>query len=102
MTIKTRISTRFKNIFENAAPRKEAPRFLVPYDGSPSSNAALREAIEMAQPRTRVVAVFLDVTPLSQEIEGRTTSNLMLSQAILTAAEVEWQLDGGYVGTRDV
>jgi nucleotide-binding universal stress UspA family protein len=88
MTIKTRITTRVRRTFERVPPRKHVLDYLVYYDGGPTSVAALREACEMAEPGTRVTAVFLDVVPQEHEITDDTPVNDMLAKAILAAATV--------------
>jgi hypothetical protein len=99
MTMKTRLATRVKHIFKSVAPRKTVPCYLVNYDGGPSSVAALREACEMARPGTRVVAVFLDVVPYTQEIEPTAPGHEMLAQAVLAAALVNARVYGMEIET---
>lgn len=99
MTIKTRLATQVKHIFESVTPRKTAPCYLVYYDGGPTSVAALREACEMANPGTQVVAVFLDVVPQTQQFDGNVPVHQMLAQAVLASAIVNARVYGVEIET---
>jgi len=99
MTIKTRITTGVRHIFESVSPRKTQPSYLVYYDGGPTSGAALREACEMASPGTRVVAVYLDIVPQAQEIQDHRPVHEMLAQAVLASAIVNGRLYGTGIET---
>lgn len=100
MKMKTRITTQVKQIFENAPPKKSVPSYLVCYDGGPASLAALRQACEMASKQTRLVAVYLDVLPETENLENDAPANEMRGQAILAAAIANARMRGVKIETQ--
>jgi len=81
----------------------QTERFLVYYDGSLASNAALRAAVEKAAPKTEIVAVYCIVIPAKQQPSREKWQELeMRAQAYLAAAITNAYLRGRAIETKIV
>lgn len=81
---------------------RPSPCFLVYYDGSLPSVCALRAACTDATPETRIVAVYLDTMPLTQQLSAARQERNFASQAALAAAVVNAQTYGRPIETATV
>lgn len=88
MKLQTRNSVEFRKPADTPpAPTRETC-FLVYYDGGPASVAALREACRHARSGTKIIAVYLEMIPLSESPEQSDCARTMAIQGILAAATV--------------
>lgn len=94
MKLETRQPVRIRKAFGTSSVPVRPTCFLVYYDGGLSSLAALREACRQATPGTPIIAVYLDMIPLTEAPKRDDTLRTMASQAILAAASANAAMYG--------
>lgn len=100
MILRTRIPNWRVGSIERRLPRSRTRSFLVYYDGGLESAAALRAACEMADAKTKITALYLEVFSDSRELDEELQT--MRATAILAGAIVNAQIRGVAIATETV
>lgn len=84
---------------EQVAPVQPPQRFMVCYDGSPSSMRALDGALDLAGPDTRVTVVFFSQVPAGQSLEHPARNQDWQAEVTIAAAIVNAKSRGHAIDT---
>jgi hypothetical protein len=102
MSTKPLLKAKTQRFSQVQSETPQADCFIVNYDGSPASTAAMRYACQMATPQTDIIAVYLDLVPQSQDLDEIPPDRTYNARTILTAATINAQMRGVAIETEIV